>query len=283
MPIRVGGRVYANKSAYMARRRKILRRRAGGMRKKYSKNPLVRMVKKIIGRSEETKYVANSPSDNAGHVLGNLWYATGQLANINVFYPAIPTMTQGTDDYQRVGNRVEPVSLAVSLRIGFNPQDVAAQSLLGVIYYGTDRAGKTWNNVHPLQTAAILDNGNGANTIWGGVRADLTKPLDKKLVTFKRIVFRLSKTAGIQNSDLSGASVEPGNYSTSNGMSEKTFLLKFKVPKHISYLQNVDTFPQNYAPMFGIGFCHADGSALTADDANLVNVTSRCHLYYKDA
>lgn len=280
--VRVGNR-FVSPMQYARLRRKQLRKRVPrGMPK--SKNPLMRLIQKAIGRNEETKYVANSPSDGAGAVLQTLWYSPGQLGAINNFFPAIPALTQGTDDYQRVGNKIRPTSIKVSLKIGLNPQNVDACSLLGVIYYGVDRAGKTWNNVHPLQTAAILDNGNGTNSAWGGIRSDLAKPTDKKLVTLKRIVFRLSKTEGIQNSDLSGALVTAGNYSTANGLSEKNFLLTFRPPKGLTYLTNNDTFPQNYAPFFAVGFCHADGSALVVpDDTQLVNVNSRVHMYYKDA
>lgn len=264
----------------VARRRRGVARAMGA---KSARGTFAKRVMSVMRRSEETKYVANFPSDGAGGSLGALWYSPGQLTTINDFYPAIPALGQGDDDYERVGNKISPTSLAVSVRVGFNPQDTKAQSLLGVIYYGTDRAGKTWNNVHPLQTASILDNGDGNNSVFNGQRQDLIKPTDKKLVTLKRIVFRLSKTEGIQNSDLSGASVPAGNYSTSNGLSEKNFLLKFKVPQQVVYATRADTFPQNYAPFWAIGFCHADGSALTADDAELVNVNSKCHMYYKDA
>jgi len=279
--VRVGNR-FVSPMTYQRMLRKKQRSRVPRNMKK-SKNPLVRLIQKVVGRNEETKYVANAPSDGAGGVLGTMWYSPGGLAGINEFYPALPALTQGTDDYQRVGNKINPTSIKVSLKIGLNPQNIEACSLLGVIYYGTDRAGRTWNNVHPLQTAGILDNGNGTNSTWTGNRADLAKPTDKKLVTLKRIVFRLSKTEGIQNADVSGATVTQGNYSTANGLSEKNFLLTFRPPKSLTYLTAADTFPQNYAPFFAVGFCHADGSALTGADEELVNVNSRVHMYFKDA
>lgn len=285
MPIRIraGGRLM-NPTQFRRMKRRQYRKRVPKGGKRYSKNPLVRLIQRVVSRNQETKYVANYPSDGAGASLGVFWYTQGNMPNITNFYPAIPALTQGTDDYERVGNKIHLSNLALSVRVGFNAQDTKAQSLLGVLIYGVDKAGKTWNNVHPLQTASILDNGDGTNTTFGGTRADLNKPLDKKLVTARRIVFRLSKTEGLQNSDVSGASVVAGNYSTSNGLSEKSFLLKFKnYPRNLMYATHTDTFPQNFAPWWAIGFCHADGSALTADDANLVNVTSKCHMYFKDA
>lgn len=274
----VGGRRMTS-AQYMRQRRKMLRKQVP---KRGSKNPLVRLIQRVVNRQEETKYVANA-YDATNNVLPTIWYSNGSLPAVGNFYPAIPKLGQGNDDFQRVGSKVEPKSCSVSLRIGFNPTDLSANELLGVIYYGTDRAGKSWAGGNPLSTAAILDNGDGTNVTFSGSRYALTQPLDKKLVTARRIVFRLSKSGGIQNGDNGGIATPQGALSTSNGMSEKSFLLRFKAPKHLTYLLTGDTYPQNYAPWYAVGFCHADGSPLTAADRTLVNVNAKCHMWYKDA
>lgn len=263
-------------------RPEVRRMRAAGKRQVRPKGAFAKKVMAVVGRREETKYVANAVDSNRA-ALPNLWYTSPNIVAVGNFNPALPTLTQGTDDYQRVGNKIAPKSLAVSLKIGLRAEDLSANSLIGVIYYGTSRTEKTWQNNNPLQTAAILDNGDGTNTIFGGTRFDLTKPLDKKLVNARRITFRLSKTAGIQNSDNGGATTVPGNFSTSNGLSEKSFILRFRPPKSLSYQLATSTMPTNYAPWYVIGFCHADGSAPTAADAELVNVNAKCHMYFKDA
>lgn len=263
-------------------RPEVRRMRAAGRGRVRPRGAFAKKVLQVVGRTEETKYVANAVDANKAP-LATLWYAAPSIAAVGDFNPALPTLTQGTDDYQRVGNKIQPKSLAVSLKIGLRAEDLSANSLIGVIYYGTSRTEKTWQNNNPLQTAAILDNGDGTNTIFGATRYDLTKPLDKKIVNARRITFRLSKTAGIQNSDNGGATTVPGNFSTSNGLSEKTFMLRFKVPKTLVYQQNTATMPTNYAPWYAIGFCHADGSPPQAADAQLVNVNAKCHMYFKDA
>jgi len=255
----------------------------GPRRSTRPKGQFAKRVLDVVKRQEETKYVANA-YDATGAVLPALWYSLGNITAVGDFNPALPKLTQGADDYQRVGNKIRPTSVAVSLKIGLNSLDLSANSLIGVIYYGTSRTEKTWQNNNPLQTAAILDNGDGANASFNGVRYDLTKPLDKKIVNARRITFRLSKTAGIQNFDNGGAGTLQGNFSTSNGLSEKSFMLRFRAPKSLSYQQATSTYPSNYAPWYAVGFCHADGSPLTAaDQQNLVNVNSKCHMYFKDA
>lgn len=263
-------------------RRAGVARRRTTMRRARSMPAVKAMVSRMISRNEETKYVANA-HDATGAPLAQPWYSNGSLPAVGNFYPAIPELAQGAGDHQRIGGKVQPVSLAVSVRVGFNPLDISANSLLGVIYYGTDKSGKTWNGGNPLSTAAILDDGDGTQSSFQGNRFDLTKPMDKKLVTARRIVFRLSKTQGLQNADANPGIPVQGNDSTSNGASVKSFLLKFKTPKTLGYLVNTSSYPQNYAPWYAIGFCHADGSPLQVTDRTLVNVTSQCHMYFKDA
>lgn len=275
-------RTFTRKIRRGATRKLRVVRRAPVMRSVARVSAVKTMVKRMINRNEETKYCANA-HDATGVPLAQPWYSNASLPAVGQFYPAIPQIAQGAGDHQRIGGKIQPVSLAVSLRIGFNPQDVSANSLLGVIYYGTDKSGKTWNGANPLSTAAILDDGDGTQSAFLGNRFDLTKPMDKKLVNARRIVFRLSKTEGIQNSDTNPGIANQGSYSTSNGPSVKSFLLKFRCPKTLGYLVNTSSYPQNFAPWYAVGFCHADGAPLQVTDRNLVNVTSQCHMYFKDA
>lgn len=283
MPIRVQGR---SASGYKRRLRKQRQRRARRMGSKYGKG--VRgMIRRIVMGNQETKYVANT-LDIGGADLGALWPVKPNFNLFNDIKPAIPSLGEGTGDYQRVGSKIRPTSLAVSCKITFNAKDLSANELMAVIYYGTDRANRTFQGGNsPLQSTAILNVGNGTNKSWTGLLNDLNFPTDKSLFNIKRKVFRLSKTGGNMNSDIGGQN--NGAYSTSNGLSEVSTLLKFKPPSTLLYNNDTDTYPSNYAPWFYIGFCHADGSALTPSDydpttkVSLVYATTRCHMWYKDA
>lgn len=284
MPIRIrqGGR-YVSALVY---KRGIIakRRRAAKASNRYAgkRTKLYRMIQSMMNRNVETKYVANNYNSQSVD-LGPLWFASPNIVNVGSFNPAIPQMTQGVGDFQRVGNKVAPKTISVTLKVGFNALDLSANSLIGVIYYGTDRVSKTWQNNNPVTSASILDNGDGTDVTWAGLRNQLNLPIDNKLYNMKKITFRLSKSGGIQNNDIGGVATQPGNFSTSNGLSEKSFLLKFKAPKVLTYNLQGDVYPVNFAPFYYIGFCHADGSALTAADRELVNVSSKAHMWYKDA
>lgn len=282
MPIRVRvGSRFISGAAYKRMRtqarRKAYRKSASGS-KKFAKK-----VMAIVRRQEETKYVATD-LNSAGGPNGALWNPTPNMVNINSIRPAIPSLLQGVGDYQRIGQRIQPVSISTTLQIGLNPEDLSANTLYVCVWYGTAKNGGSWANANPLPTVNVLDNGDGTDVAWAGLRGQLNLPFDKTLVSLKRIVFRLSKTAGIQNSDNGGPMTPPGAYSTSNGLSSKSITLRFKPPKTLVYNLIGDTYPQNYAPFYYIGFCHADGSNFVpATDNTLVTVSSRTHMRFKDA
>ncbi|AUM61779.1 putative Rep [uncultured virus] len=276
MPIRVSG---MSRQAYL---RKLRRRRIGRVKRLGGrKGALKRMVQKMISRNQETKYVATN-LDASGNDMGPLWYVKPIFTALGDVKPAVPVLTEGTGDYQRVGSKVRPVKCSVSIKASFQGYDLSANELMCVIYYGTDKANKTWQGGNiPLQTSSILNKGDGTNKQWTGLLSDLNYPVDKNLFNLKRKVFRLSKTGGNLNSDIGGSN--NGAFSTSNGRSEFSTLLRFKAPKTLIYNNDVDTYPSNWGPFYYIGFCHADGSGLTMYDSKLVNVASRCHMWYKDA
>lgn len=278
MPIRVGGK---SSLAYMRDLRKKRLRRVKRLRGRRVGKGLRQAIQSVVNRNQETKYVASNV-DISGTDLGALWPVKPTFTLFNDIKPAIPVLTEGTGDYQRVGSQVRPVSLSVSVKCSFNAFDLSANELMGVIYYGTDRANRTFQGgTSPIQSTAILNKGDGTNKNWTGLLNDLNFPTDKSLFNIKRKVFRLSKTGGNMNTDIGGQN--NGAYATSNGRSEYSTRLIFQAPKKLLYNNDTDTYPSNYAPWYYIGFCHADGSALTPSDTKLVYASTRVHMWYKDA
>lgn len=271
---------------YLVRRRKpygrLYKRRGikmALMRKR--RNPIVKQVMKAITKTEETKYVANVYSDSTT-VQSQPYFAPINLGAVGNFLPALPAITQGPGDYQRIGNKIMPVSVATSLQVSFNPTDVSANEILCVVYYGTSKSGKSWVAGNPLNSARILETGDATEqVIFDGSKSTLQFPIDKKQVTMRKKVFKLAKTGGVQNSD--AATGAPGAYSTNNGPVEKSLLLKFRKPKQLNYAKGTDLWPTNYAPIYAVSFCHVDGSALTHNDETLIQVQARNHMYFKDA
>lgn len=116
--------VLRRRARVIARRRIGARRKRFAMRGKMANKPLVKLIRAVMKREEETKYVANS-YDSTLAPLANTWNSAGTLAAATAWYPAIPKLNQGTGDYQRVGSKIQPVSCTVSMKVGFNPKTLA--------------------------------------------------------------------------------------------------------------------------------------------------------------
>lgn len=240
-----------------------------------------KIVKKAIKGAGETKYVANVYADST-NVLAPSWQAPPNLNNLTGYLPALPALTAGTGDYQRVGAKVLPTSLKVNLTFGFRSTDISCNELIVVVYYGTTKAGKTWETATPIQSVAdLLDRGDGTNQGFAGYKSNLLLPINKHMNNAKRMMFRIAKTSGTLNNN--GIVGPDGAFSTSGGNSFVQKTLTFKPPKALQYDNIGNLWPSNYAPWYAVSFCRADDIATDpVRDANLLSVSSRCHMYYKD-
>lgn len=266
--------------------KKAVMRLAGGHRGKRVPQKAVTVAKyinKLINKKFETKYVANSYSDDT-HPFAANWFAPVNLTAIGNYHPALPAMAQGVGDYQRIGARVSPVKCFTDLTVGFSNTDISCNEIMCCIYYGTSKAGKTWQSTTPIQSAGdLLDDGDGTTSAFSGTKADLLQPINKHMYNAKRIMFKLSKVAGVLNQYApTPAGLNPGALATSNGPSFKTVRLNFKTPKTLQYDQTAHSWPSNFAPWFAISFTRVD-DVLNTDMSNIVNVSSLSHLYFKDA
>lgn len=243
---------------------------------------LAQLVSKVLQGKSETKYVSNAMADNT-IVLPANWFAPTNLTAFNGFKPAIPTLSQGVGDFQRVGNKIMPTKLYTDLCVGYSATDVSCNEVIVTIYYGTTKAGKTWQGTNPVQSVNdLLDNGDGTTGAFTGMKADLLYPINRAAMNAKCITFRLGKTSGVLN-DNGAAAVTNGAYSTSNGSSFKRVRLNFKPPRALYYDQTAYVWPSNYAPWYAVSFTRVDDLATNNPlDAQRINVSSLNHMYFKD-
>ena len=202
------------------------------------------------------------------------------LSTVNTYHPALPALGQGVGDYQRVGNKVMPTKLYTDLTVGYQATDISCNEVIVTIYYGTTRAGKTWQASTPIQSAGdLLDNGDGTTSSFSGIKSDLLYPINKAMNNARQITFRLGKSEGLLNP--SGALLQ-GAYATSNGGSFKKLRLNFKPPKSLVYDQTTYVWPSNYAPWYAISFTRVDDIQTSSIDVGRINVSSLNHMYFKD-
>lgn len=272
---------------------RIVRRRGGrqvnvrarnvaGRANKARKN-LKALVAKVLKGQSETKYVSNALADNTTPLTAN-WYAPVNLTTVGTYHPAIPAVTQGVGDFQRIGNKIMPTSLKTTLNFGYKATDVSCNEIIVTVYYGTTKAGKTWQAGTPIQSPNdLLDNGDGTTGAFTGMKADLLYPINKAMNNAKRIIFRMGKTEGVLMDNGGSGAVANGAYATSNGGSFHSLTLTHKPPKALVYDQTGYQWPSNYAPWYAVSFTRVDDRATSnALDNQLLVVSALNHMYFKD-
>jgi len=245
-----------------------------------SKKRLSALVKKVVRGQAETKYVADQYDKNQAAALPNVFSLATLGAGALRFLPMIPRLSQGTDDNERIGDSISPSGkVKTTLNFAINDDVSGSQQILVTIYYGTTKDRKTWENVNPLSTAQFLDNGDGTNGSPTFTRVSAMSPVQKDLVSFKKLQFVLSKAQGT-----TGGDAGTGNFAANSGRSYRQITLTHAAPKKLKYSVGNDVYPVNYAPGFYISLAYADG-AVPVSEAHLnglVNVTARTHMWFKD-
>ena len=279
-PIRFSRALQGMLALRRAAAKNVLRK---GMRKykgKMTVKKVAAIARRAIRRTAETKYVTDNYDRNALATLPAVWNLTNVGAGALKFLPMIARTTQGTDAFQRIGDTIVPVGNCVTqLEFSYNDSDISGHQIKVEIYYGTTKERKSWSAQNPLVSAAFLDDGQGGNIAPSFARQTTQYPMDKRLVSFKKRVFILSKTSGTI-----GGPNGSSNYSANGGRSYHNIKLVHKPPKVLKYSVAASEYPTNYAPGFFINLSYVDGvlPANQAEIDSLVNITSRTHLHFQD-
>lgn len=235
---------------------------------------------------------------------------------------ALPAMVQGLTDINRIGDKIEPVSHQVKMTVRLAPgyvstsepspssldayTDIAQQVPLDVTayifygyvkslktYQGTGAAAPTLVNGAVCVTAQneatraynnLLDNGDTTFSTFNGdpIRAQL--PLsDYVNMKVKKIHFR--QGGGWINTavGLSGQPADP-NTAADNTLS-KQVTLKFKPPAKLNYKTSTDIYPENYAPVFAVGYIYNDAMGfVSVPGANpgAIEYIAQPQMWFKD-
>lgn len=256
--------------------RSAMRKRKTAM----SVKKVAQIAKRVIRKTAETKYVADNYDKNSLAVLPAVWNLTNVGAGALKFLPMIARLTQGVDEYQRIGDTVVPVGKVMTqLEFSYNDTDISGHQIKVEIYYGTTKERKSWGANNPLVSNAFLDDGAGGNTAPSFARQTTILPMDKRIVSFKKMTFILSKTSGTI-----GGPGGTSNYAANGGRSYRTVRLYHTPPKVLKYTAAANEYPNNYAPGFYINLSYVDGvlPANQAEIDSLVNITSRTHLHFQD-
>lgn len=259
---------------YPARRRRYVRRRV-------STRATTAVVKRVLNRQLETKYVAQ---DNEGTGLVINSSITPPLDAITILAP-VAFQTGPAESNTREGDQIEPIKASVRGHIWFNPvpADIPNQEFTKILYVKmfivqskTIKSAVLRSNLD----GGLLENGSANPVSWVSSALDFQTfyPVSKQNYTLlKTRTMKFVKNYGKTQGDTAVASQPNIN------MDRKTFGYTWKPPT-LKYANDAQIQPTNHYPIMFL-VAYSPGIDVGATDwlehALLYNY--RTEMYYKDA
>jgi len=251
------------------------------MKRRGARN-LTQEVKKVMEGTQETKLVIGAPYNRQSNTDLESWTSfTQAITSTNEVYCLIPKLTQGPDDYQRIGNAIQPKKLTVKYNVCIQPSDLISAAVYADLWFCTCKTVKAERLTNEVPTGQFFNDGQGQNVPYDGTSFTAMLPVNKSefnVISHKRI--RLVKGSGDPNSFLTG--------SVTSGIATNIYYAKagsvdIPVPAKYLYEEKTRESPTNAFPFLMVGFHSVDttggGTSLTAR----IQVQAQSHLYFKDA
>jgi len=230
---------------------------------------MIRQVaKKAMLTEAETKEVTRNVETNVPH--------NSAITGAD-FIPLIPTVNQGTDDFQRIGDVIRPTRMVVKGLIAANRTYTNTNQVLlvRVVIVSPKASVSAAVTVPLLNTFAgeLLQPNLSTGTqvqAFNGQQPELLYPINRDAFhVHMDKIFRIAPSAPDR-----ACEENPGEYV----MWKKSV----KLPKKLTYDTGVNT-PNNFCPIYALGYAYADGTGpdTLAITKIISNVT--CRLSFKDA
>lgn len=250
----------------------------------------------MLNRKSESKYITSRNGNTTPHAWNNF---NSTIVGVGQFWPVIPTISQGTEEYQRIGDSITPTKFKVDLSVRFRPDQqfqsgvpsqVDPRDVVVVVYYGVCKKFKkildVQNNSATL-TPSLLRLG-GLDPAVGGLETSpfLGYAEDDHLLTnstifqLKKKRIHLMKTANQVNG--------PPGVTGGPNINQARVTLDFSsfLPAKLKYDTTTDTLPSNMSPFYCLGYYYTDASL--PDDGSTPQLSGKLqhyatpHLWYKD-
>ncbi|UBZ25021.1 capsid protein [Chicken proventriculitis-associated circular virus 8] len=239
---------------------------------------LVKAVNKTLARRTETKFAVGPPTNF--NTSGNIQFFTAFTSGItstNEVYNLIPAVTQGSDDHQRDGNVIQPISLLTKVNLALFTS--SSMSIYCDVYFCTSKNVKDYELTGQIPTGELLNKGDGTNVAYDGTSYTAMYPINKAeftVIAHKR--YLLQKGANDPNVALSTGSPS----STDTFRHFASFSQKIPLPNKLLYENNTKRYPTNAFPFMMVGFVGSDANGNNAPASARVQVQAQSHLHYKD-
>lgn len=246
---------------------------------KPAKSAVTKVVKSVLKRNTETKYVSTQQDLSFNSTISSASEA----------YPLCPAVPQGTDDYQRIGDKIKGKYLIVRGKVQYNNAflDTAGTQFIPPstcrLMILSQNNVKTSGDISAgrVDVAHLLkDNvGTGAARSYSGSQYDNLAPINRDL--FK---VHLDKKIRLNWINHQIVVTDPGVSISHDVGNDRTkyFYCKIKLDKGMKFDDGTGNFPNSFAPFMVFGGVCDDGSApWTASTPYRVTFTST--LYFQDA
>lgn len=233
------------------------------------------IAKSVMKRESETKMVSTALSAQFN----------GQITSSSECYPLVPSIVQGTDDYQRIGDRIRPkyiyVKGYVQYALDAGTQAYIPPATCRIMILSQKNIKATSDVSSRIDTSHILkDNvGTGVGRAYIGGPTDNLAPVNKEAFVVhadKSVKFNWANNHAYDQSGVATPGWQVGNDRS------KYFSFRISCPANFTYDTNTGNTPNNFAPFFCFGAVCDDGSAPWSATAPF-KVVFLSTLYYEDA
>lgn len=254
-------------------------RRARKMRKMKSKpqTSLIRAVaKKVLHDAIEDKYARGEIAAGGQPVLFN-----AAITSPSEQYSLLPTVVQGVDSNQRVGDKIRPTSLRVEIYITCNGSLTTSMLNRVRLFMLEDRTLKSWVSLTSSPVATqLLDFGGFLGGFSGLPNTDLIRVNQRRYKVIKDKSITLSKGTGVTPSGTSGIN---GTQTFVGTQQYHKMVVRIPTPAVLHYSNPSDPYPTNFAPFLLVGYSQPDGDTNPDQNVQKIAVQFSSHLDYEDA
>lgn len=202
-------------------------------------------------------------------------------------YPALPAVTQGDGDFQRVGDKIKGRYLYLRGHVTYDTVTVAGTGSLWDnhpivvrLLCLSQKNVKSTNLLSNIRTENLLDDRIGTDatrSFTGANMYDITAPINKDLFTvhYDRKIY-------MSPQGLAGAG--SGSIAWTGGQRAVPFTAKIKVPSTMTFDDSAlgAGMCTNFAPFFVAGWCYADGSAAPSGTTTPIHINMQSRVYFTD-
>jgi len=242
-------------------------RRPGGAF--YKKRPSVRNPRPRAGKvlTAAIKKVVKSQAEKK-FMNSNQTYRSNSGINVGDLVGVIPAISQGVDDFNRIGDKIRPTSLIVKVTLCNDNSAYATHNVppfTARVFVLSQKNIKSLTGLSGVATGSLLRL-SGTEIAYLGGTGDNMLPINRDLFTVhgdRKVHFAGQSITGVTQT-----------WTQSNKAVSMTF--RVKCPASFTYDDAISTtLPVNFAPFLAVGYQYDDGQV-----PDLVNTNLRVQVEY---